>query len=157
MNAQLVPQVGTDAPDFTLFDQSGVAHNIAEYKGRWLVMYFYPKDDTPGCTKQACTFRDDIQQFRTLGAQVVGISVDRDTSHAQFAKKYALPFTLLADVEAKVATRYGSLRNLGLLRFAQRNTFLIDPQGKIAQVYINVDPIMNAKQVVSDLKGLQNK
>jgi thioredoxin-dependent peroxiredoxin len=156
-NAQPLPQIGASAPDFTLIDQTGVARSSSEYRGRWLITYFYPKDDTPGCTKQACTFRDGVAQLQGLDAQVVGISVDTSASHAQFAKKYSLPFALLADTQGKVAERYGSLRNFGPIKFAKRNTFLIDPQGKIAKVYIGVDPELNVKQVVDDLKSLQNK
>jgi peroxiredoxin Q/BCP len=149
------PNADQPAPDFSLPDQHGKLHQLADYHGKWLVLYFYPKDDTPGCTKQACTFRDDIVSLRKLGAEVVGVSVDDSASHAEFAKKYKLPFPLLADPQGDVAARYGSITNLVMLKFAKRNTFLIDPQGKIAKVYLAADAARNSAQVIADLTVLQ--
>ena len=122
------PKVGQQAPDFRLLDQNGKTHTLTDFRGKWLVLYFYPKDDTPGCTEQACKFRDDLHKLTALGAQVVGVSVDDTASHTEFAKKYNLPFPLLADNKAETAARYDSLTNLGIIKFAKRNTFLIDPQ-----------------------------
>ena len=150
-----LPKTGQAAPDFKLSDQHGKSHQLSDYRGKWLVLYFYPKDDTPGCTKQACTFRDDIVVLRKLGAEVVGVSVDNADSHAEFAKKYHLPFPLLADQHGAVAERYGSLSNFVMLKFAKRNTFLIDPQGKIAKVYLSADAGRNSEQVITDLTALQ--
>lgn len=149
------PKAGEPAPDFRLGDQNGKVHTLADYRGKWLVLYFYPKDDTPGCTEQACKFRDDLHQLTALGAQVVGVSVDDTASHAQFAKKYSLPFPLLADTKAEVAQRYGSLSNLWIVKFAKRNTFLIDPQGRIAKVYFSASTSRNSIEVIEDLKKLK--
>ena len=151
------PQVGAAAPNFVLIDQSGNRRAIEDFRGRWLVLYFYPKDDTPGCTEEACTFRDDLQQLTVLGAQIVGVSVDDTLSHAAFAKKYRLPFPLLSDEKGEVAARYGSLRNLGLLKIAKRNTFLIDPQGKVTRVYLSASTSRNSQEIIADLKKLTGK
>ncbi|MBI5751112.1 MAG: peroxiredoxin [Hydrogenophilales bacterium] len=148
------PQPGQAAPDFNLPDQRGKLHRPADYRGKWLVLYFYPKDDTPGCTKQACAFRDDIFTLRKLGAEVVGVSVDDTASHAEFAKKYSLPFPLLADQQGATAERYGSLAKLVVMKFAKRNTFLIDPQGLVAKVYLSAEAGRNSEQVIADLKAL---
>ncbi len=148
-------KIGQPAPDFSLPDQQGVIHSLADFKGRWLVLYFYPKDDTPGCTKQACTFQHDLQALDTMGATVIGISVDNTDSHDQFAKKYGLDFPLLADTDAEVTARYKSLINMGVTKMAKRNTFLIDPQGEIAQIYLSANPKQNAADVIKDLKELQ--
>ncbi len=118
-------------------------------------LYFYPKDDTPGCTKEACSFRDDLQQLEKLGAKVVGISEDDADSHARFAQKYHLPFPLLADKDGSVADSYGALTNLGLVKFAKRYTFLIDPQGKIAKVYEKVDTSRHSQEIILDLQHLK--
>ncbi|HUL41929.1 MAG TPA: peroxiredoxin [Burkholderiales bacterium] len=151
------PKAGEPAPDFSLPDQNGTVHSLRDFSGKWLVLYFYPKDDTPGCTQQACTFRDDLQQLTAMGAQVVGVSVDDSASHAAFARKYHLPFPLLADKNGDTAKRYGSILNLGIIKFAKRNTFLISPQGKIAKVYLSADTSRNSKQVIEDLKLLAAK
>ena len=148
-------EVGQSAPDFKLADQHGKMHSLSDFHGKWLALYFYPKDDTPGCTKQACTFRDGLQELADLGAEVIGISVDDTNSHADFAKKYHLQFPLLADTAAEIAARYHSLINLGIVKFARRNTFLIDPQGKIARIYLSASAAQNSKEVIKDLKQLQ--
>lgn len=146
---------GQPAPDFKLADQNGQMHSLADFKGQWLALYFYPKDDTPGCTRQACAFQDDFQQLKMLDAEVIGISVDSISSHHDFAHKFGLQFPLLADTTAQVSARYHSLINLGILKFAQRNTFLIDPFGKIAKVYLSVSAAHNSSQIVADLKQLK--
>lgn len=152
-----LPKPGEAAPDFELPDQHGVTHGLKEYAGKWLVLYFYPKDDTPGCTQEACAFRDDLHQIEAIGAKVVGISVDDSDSHAEFAKKYHLPFPLLADKSTTVAARYGALLNLGVFKVAKRYTFLIDPQGKIAKVYEKVETSKHSKEIIDDLKALTTK
>ncbi len=152
-----LPKVGEAAPDFDLADQDGVRHTLQEFAGKWLVLYFYPKDDTPGCTQEACAFRDDLHKLTGLGAQVVGISVDDSSSHAEFAKKYHLPFPLLADRSAAVAARYGALMDLGLFRFAKRYTFLIDPEGKVARVYVKVETSKHSQEIIEDLQQLTRK
>lgn len=152
-----LPKVGEAAPDFELPDQNGVKHSLKEFSGNWLVLYFYPKDDTPGCTQEACAFRDDLHKLTAMGAQVVGISVDDSSSHAEFAKKYHLPFPLLADKSTEVAARYGALMNLWLFKIAKRYTFLIDPQGGIAKVYEKVDTSRHSQEIIEDLKQLTTK
>ena len=151
------PQPGQVAPAFALPDQTNKTHALADYAGKWVVLYFYPRDDTPGCTQQACAFRDDLHKLTGLGAQVLGISVDDSASHAAFATRYSLPFPLLADTRAEVAQRYGALRNLGLIKFAKRYTFLIDPESKIARVYLKVDTSRHSQEIIDDLKGLQGR
>jgi len=149
-----LPKEGEPAPGFTLPDQTGKMRGIEDFRGKWLVLYFYPKDDTPGCTEEACTFRDDLHKLTALGAEIVGVSVDDTLSHAAFARKYHLPFPLLSDENGGVAARYGSLRNFGFLKIAKRNTFLIDPQGKVARVYLSVSTSRNSQEVIEDLKKL---
>jgi len=153
--ANEMPKVGQNAPDFSLPDQDGKQHKLTDYSGKWLVLYFYPKDDTPGCTQQACSFRDDLHQLTALGAVVAGVSVDDSSSHAAFAKKYKLPFPLLADKNGEVANRYGALLNLGLFKVARRYTFLINPQGKISKVYTKVETSRHSKEIIDDLKLLR--
>ena len=150
-----LPQVGQVAPSFRLQDQHGHWQTPADHKGRWLVMYFYPKDFTGGCTTQVCTFRDDIAKLRQAGADVVGVSLDNITSHQAFAEKYHVPFPLLSDADSKVASTYGVLTSQGNVHYAKRTTFLIDPQGKIAKVYQDVDPEKNSSQVLADLATLK--
>lgn len=150
------PAVGAPAPAFHLQDQSGVWHSLAEYRGRWLVLYFYPKDATPGCTTQACEFRDDIFAFQQLGAVIVGVSVDDVASHKAFASDQSLPFDLLADSAKETATAYGVLHNaLGIMEIAARETFIIDPQGRVAKHYASVDPKGHSRTVLADLKSLR--
>ena len=149
-----LPEVGKPAPDFNLPDQNGKQHALQDFRGKWLVLYFYPKDDTPGCTQEACAFRDDLSQISELGAQVVGVSVDDSNSHAEFAKKYHLPFPLLADKTTETAARYGALMNLGFMKIARRYTFVIDPQGNIGKVYLSVETSRHSKDIIEDLQKL---
>ena len=150
-----IPQVGEVAPTFHLQDQNGHWRAPADFPGQWLVVYFYPKDFTPGCTAEVCTFRDDVAKLRRVGAEVVGVSLDDVKSHAGFAAKYHVPFPLLADADRKVATSYGVLTEHLGMHYAKRTTFLIDPQGKVAKVYVDVDPEKNSGQVMSDLATLK--
>ena len=151
----MMPKVGAAAPAFRLQDQNGHWRSPADYHGHWLVLYFYPKDFTPGCTTEVCTFRDDIQSLRKAGADVVGVSLDDAKSHAEFAAKYHVPFPLLADTERQAATAYGVLSSMVGIHYAKRTTFLIDPAGKIAKVYVDVDPKANSGQVLADLAVLK--
>ena len=144
---------GDRAPAMTVATSDGQTLNLAS-PGKPLVLYFYPKDDTPGCTKEACSFRDDLGHLEKLGAKVVGVSVDDSQSHAQFARKYHLPFPLLADTDGKVADSYGALRNLGLVKIARRYTFLINPRGDIAKTYLKVDTSRHSQEIIDDLKRL---
>lgn len=152
-----VPAVGSVAPDFALPDQVGRIVRLADYRGKWVVLYFYPKDDTPGCTEEACAFRDDIAKLSRLGAQILGVSVDDTASHAAFAKKYSLPFPLLADTGAATAGRYGAVLDLWVTKRAKRYTFLIDPQGRIARVYLKVDTSRHSGEIIEDLQRLAGK
>lgn len=149
------PQAGDAAPAFRLQDQNGHWRTPADFHGRWLVLYFYPKDFTPGCTTEVCTFRDDIAKLRKAGAEVVGVSLDDVKSHAEFAAKYHVPFPLLSDADRSVATAYGVLSSHLGMHYARRTTFLVDPQGKVAKVYVDVDPEKNSAQVLGDLTGLK--
>ncbi len=146
--------VGMKAPDFRLADAQGEMRRLTDWQGKWVILYFYPKDDTPGCTKEACHFRDDIQQIRALGGEVVGISVDTVASHAGFAHKHRLPFPLLADTTGQVADAYGALLNMLVFQVAKRTTFVIDPQGTIAEIYSNVNPDGHSQVIINDLKRL---
>ncbi len=146
---------GSAAPDFALQDQDGRIRRLGDYAGRWLVLYFYPRDDTPGCTREACRFRDDIGVLGELDAAVVGVSIDDTRSHADFARKYRLPFPLLSDPGGNTARAYGSLLNLGIVRFARRHTFIIAPDGRIAARFDKVDPAHHAEQVAHALRSMQ--
>jgi peroxiredoxin Q/BCP len=154
-DAPSVPRAGAQAPAFSLPDQAGKPRSLAEFRGKWVVLYFYPADDTPGCTEQACKFRDDIFALGQLGAQVVGVSLDDSASHAQFAKKYSLPFPLLADRGGAVTKRYGALPEGS--RYANRYTYLIDAEGKVAKIYTSVDTSRHSVEVIADLKRLSKK
>ena len=150
-------QVGDFAPDFSLEDVAGQKRTLKEFAGHYTVLYFYPKDNTPGCTKEACLFRDDIAQLEKLGAKVVGISVDTAKSHGEFSKKHKLPFPLLADTDGKVAASYQALNNFFIFKIAKRHTFLIDPQGRIARIYRSVDVSKHSQQIIDDLKMLESR
>ena len=150
---------GKIAPDFELADQDGKFHKLSDYRGQWTLIYFYPKDDTPGCTKEACAIRDMMPDFKKLKLQVFGISVDSVKSHKKFEEKYDLPFTLLADENKKVVEQYGvwgqkkfmGREYMGTLR----TSFLINPDGEIAKIYDGVKPEVHAEEVLEDLKKLK--
>ncbi len=146
------PMAGSDAPSFNLQDQNGDWHTLESYQGQWLAIYFYPKDDTPGCTKEACNFRDNIYAFKAIDAAVVGISVDDVESHKEFSDKYNLPFTILADENYETTKAYGVLKDYKLLKLASRQSFLVDPEGKIAKHYGDVDPDTHTDEVLTDIK-----
>lgn len=152
-----MPKVGSRAPDFTLPDQEGKEHTLAEYAGKWVLLYFYPKDDTPGCTIEACAFRDQFKDFETIGAVVLGVSVDSVASHKKFAATYALPFTLLSDGYKEVVGTYGVFgekKFMGRIYMGtNRTSFLIDPAQHIAKVYEKVKPEAHAAEVIADLRA----
>jgi peroxiredoxin Q/BCP len=148
-------KIGDDAPSFTLPDSQGNQINSNDFKGKWIVLYFYPKDDTPGCTAEACHFRDDFKLLESLGAKVIGISIDDSFSHKKFAEKYNLPFPLLSDASGEVASRYGALNNFLVIKLAKRYTYLINPQGKIAKIYLSVDTSKHSQEIIDDLKVLK--
>lgn len=147
--------IGDAAPEFDLIDQYKKPHKLGDYAGKWVVLYFYPKDDTPGCTTEACNFRDDIFKIRALNAEVLGVSLDSAESHAKFAEKHGLPFSLLSDADTEVTTKYGCLTSMGPLKYAKRHTFIIDPQGKLAKIYRDVKPKKHAGEVIAELQNLQ--
>jgi peroxiredoxin Q/BCP len=148
--------VGDMAPGFDLTDQQGRQHSLPDYRGQWLVLYFYPKDDTPGCTKEACSLRDEFAAFRQLDVTVLGVSLDDTDSHAAFAKKYRLPFPLLSDTGGKVAKAYGSLGGFGPIRYARRHTFIIDPDGRIARVWRKVNPAVHSSELLEAFNALRS-
>lgn len=152
--------VGKQAPSFALRDQNGRTHKLEDYLGSWLVIYFYPKDNTPGCTKEACSFRDLYDVFKDQGINVLGISKDSISSHANFTDRYSLPFPLLSDPEHKIIEKYGAWQektSFGNTYFGTaRVTYIIDPKGKIARAYPKVNPINHAAEVKAflDKQGL---
>ncbi|MBI2969802.1 MAG: peroxiredoxin [Gammaproteobacteria bacterium] len=150
-------KTGEPAPAFELIDQYNKPHRLGDYAGRWVVLYFYPKDDTPGCTTEACNFRDDILEVQELGAVILGVSLDSTESHAKFAEKHGLPFPLLSDSGGRVAEQYGCLTSIGPLKFAKRETFIIAPDGRIAHAYPDVKPEKHSQEVIADLKTLQSR
>lgn len=145
-------EVGNMAPDFSLVDQNSKTHTLSEYKGSWVVIYFYPKDDTPGCTKEACEFRDNIEIINKLKAKVFGISLDDTESHKKFAEKYSLPFPLLSDNDGKVAEKYDSFGSFVGFKYASRHTFIINPSGEIHKIYKSVNPSTHAKEIIKELE-----
>lgn len=146
------------APDFALKDSEGAEHTLADYKGKWVVLYFYPKDDTPGCTTEACGMRDARDDLMALGAEVIGVSRDDAASHEKFKAKYNLNFTLLSDPDAKTMEAYGAW---GKKMFGKegvlRKTFIIDPAGQVVKVYGRVTPDGHGDQVVQEIKALIGK
>lgn len=148
-------KIGQIAPSIQLPDQGGKTLELKDYKGQWVLVYFYPKDDTPGCTKEACQFRDNFPKFKKLKAVILGISVDSVKKHEKFVAKYELPFTLLADENKEVVNKYGvwaeksmyGRKYMGTLR----TSFLVDPAGKIAKIYEGVKPERHAEEVLEDL------
>ena len=147
-------QVGQPAPDFQLQDQYGDCHQLADFADQWLAIYFYPKDDTPGCTTEACNFRDNFYAFRAIGAAVVGISLDDVASHREFSDKYRLPFTILADTDGATASAFGVLRDMKVFKVARRESFLINPDGIVVKHYPKVDPDTHTQDVLADIKKL---
>ncbi len=148
------PAVGEPAPDFELPDQERQLHSLEDYRDSWVVLYFYPKDETPGCTTEACEFRDNIFAYRKLNAQIIGVSLDDVESHSKFAENHSLPFPLLADTEGTVAEAYGVKTQKFGFTMANRETFIIDPQGDIAKHYADVDPETHSAEVLADLAAL---
>ena len=149
-------QEGNLAPPFTLSDQKGEMISLSNFKGKsWVVLYFYPKDDTPGCTKEACDFRDNLIQIQQLDATVLGISVDSVKSHKKFSDKFNLNFQILSDSEYKVTRQYGVLTQFMGARLANRSTFIIDPEGIIRKIFPLVDPTDHAREILLEMKKLK--
>ncbi len=152
-----VPEVGTTAPDFSLPSENGTPVSLKDYRSKWVVLYFYPKDFTSGCTIEAHNFQRDQDQYAKKNAVVLGVSVDSADSHKKFCAKEGLNFKLLADTEHKVSSQYGSVMNFGVTQIAARHTFIIDPEGKIARAYTSVDPNKHSEEVLAALDELQRK
>ncbi len=158
MRSMKIPAPGAKAPDFTLVDQDGKKHSLSDHAGKWVLLYFYPKDDTPGCTIEACTIRDQFKDFKKIKASVIGVSTDTVASHKKFATAYDLPFTLLADEHKEVVGKYGVFREKKLYGRTYmgtvRSSFLINPKGVVAKMYEKVKPEKHAAEVLADLKEL---
>jgi len=150
-------KVGNKVPDFTLKDQDGTTHRLSDYKGKPVVLYFYPKDDTPGCTKEACSFRDNFDTFKRKGIEVLGISIDDEKSHTKFREKYNLPFALLADADKKVVEKYGVWveKNMyGKKKWGTaRKTFLINENGRLKHIFNQVKTDIHAQEVLDVMSG----
>jgi thioredoxin-dependent peroxiredoxin len=156
-SSSTMPQVGQKAPDFTLPSQKGTPVSLDSYRGKWVVLYFYPKDMTPGCTLEAHNFEQDLSRYQAANAAIVGVSVDSVDSHKQFCTKDSLTFTLLSDTDKKVVAEYGSLGNYAGFKIAKRNTFLINPEGKIVKVWTKVDPAHHSQEVLAALHGMEKQ
>ena len=152
INANEELSAGMSAPDFTLLDQNNVKRSLADFKGEWVVLYFYPKDDTPGCTTEACSFRDNIEIINKLNTNILGVSVASQESHKEFSEKYSLPFPILADVNGEVAKKYDSYGSFVGFKYASRHTFIINPSGMIHKVYKKVNPSKHASEIIEELK-----
>lgn len=152
--ALAAPGAGQQAPEFRLQDQNNRWHELEDYRGQWVVLFFYPKADTPGCTTEACEFRDNIFAFEDKGAVVMGISLDDVQSQKEFADKYHLPYPLLSDARQETASAYGVLTKFGSMSVAARQTFVINPDGQVAKHYARVDPKTHSKQVLADLGNM---
>lgn len=148
------PAAGQPAPEFRLQDQNGEWHTLEKHRGKWITLYFYPKDDTPGCTTEACAFRDNIFAYDEIGAVILGISLDDVESHAAFAEKYSLPFSILADTDKSTAKAYGVYTKIVAFEMAKRETFLINPEGVIVKHYPKVNPDKHSEEVLADLREL---
>jgi peroxiredoxin Q/BCP len=155
LRAEEPPAAGSSAPEFTLSTQEGNTVNLRDFRGKWVVLYFYPKDMTPGCTIEAHNFQRDLAQYDKRNAVILGVSVDNVDSHKQFCAKESLTFKLLADTSHEVTAKYGSVRQMGPATIAARNTFLIDPKGVIRKVYIGVKPQPHSEEVLAALAELQ--
>src|SRR4029077_11207396 len=152
---QTQPTTGTAAPDFKLTSGDGNQVSLKDYRGKWIVLYFYPKDFTSGCTMEAHNFQRDLAKYEQAGAVVLGVSVDTAQSHKEFCAKEGLNFKLLADPDAKVSTQYGSVMDYKGSKLAARNTFIINPKGEVAKVYTGVKPTEHSEQVLKDLAELK--
>jgi peroxiredoxin Q/BCP len=149
------PEAGKPAPNFSLTTGDGSQVSLKDYRGKWVVLYFYPKDFTSGCTMEAHNFQRDLAKYEEAGAVVLGVSVDTAQSHKDFCAKEGLNFKLLADPDAKVSTEYGSIMDYKGTKLAARNTFIINPKGEIAKVYTGVKPAEHSDQVLKDLAELK--
>jgi thioredoxin-dependent peroxiredoxin len=154
---QGVPSAGNSAPDFSLTTNEGKPASLKDYRGKWVVLYFYPKDFTSGCTIEARNFQKDLTKFEEANAVILGVSVDSAESHKDFCAKEGLNFKLLSDSDAAVSTKYGSVKEYNGAKLSARNTFIIDPEGKIAKVYTGVKPDVHSGEVLAELAKLQKR
>jgi peroxiredoxin Q/BCP len=154
---QRIPQVGQMAPSFNLPSQDSSDISLESLRGKWVVLYFYPKDMTPGCTIEAHNFQQDLPKYAQLNAVIVGVSVDSTSSHKDFCAQQGLQFKLLSDQEKKVTAEYGSLGDYMGIKIAKRNTFLINPQGQIVKVWTAVDPTVHSQEVLTALATIEKK
>jgi len=156
-SSRTIPQAGSAAPEFSLPSQDGTVIRLKDYAGKWVVLYFYPKDFTSGCTVEAHNFQRDQAEFAKRNAVILGVSVDTADSHRKFRAKEGLNFKLLADTSHQVSKQYGSLMNFGVAQISARNTFLIDPQGRIARAFASVNPARHSAEVLSAIDALQSQ
>jgi peroxiredoxin Q/BCP len=152
---KMQPQTGLPAPDFNLTSNDGSSVSLKDYRGKWVVLYFYPKDFTSGCTMEARNFQHDLARFAPLNAIVLGVSVDTAESHKEFCAKEGLNFKLLADPEGKVSQQYGSTMEYNGQKLSARNTFIINPKGEIARVFIGVKPAGHSEEILKALTDMQ--
>jgi peroxiredoxin Q/BCP len=157
LSAKSMPVSGAEAPDFSLSSQDGTQVSLKDFRGKWVVLYFYPKDFTSGCTIEAHNFQRDQAEFARRNAVILGVSVDSAESHKNFCAKEGLNFKLLADTSHQVSKRYGSLMNFGVAQISARNTFLIDPQGKIARAFSSVNPSRHSAEMLAAIDELEKK
>ena len=150
-----MPAVGTNAPTFNLTTNEGKQASLSDFKGKWVVLYFYPKDFTGGCTLEAHNFQRDLSKYDAVNAVILGVSVDTAESHKSFCAKEGLNFKLLSDSDAKVSEQYGSVMEYNGMKLSARNTFIIDPQGKVVKVFAKVNPTVHSEEVLAALASLQ--
>jgi peroxiredoxin Q/BCP len=150
-----MPAVGTRAPTFNLTTNEGKQASLSDFKGKWVVLYFYPKDFTGGCTLEAHNFQRDLSKYDAVNAVILGVSVDTAESHKSFCAKEGLNFKLLSDSDAKVSEQYGSVMEYNGMKLSARNTFIIDPQGKVVKVFAKVNPTVHSEEVLAALASLQ--
>ncbi|MDA7700460.1 peroxiredoxin [Methylophilaceae bacterium] len=153
----MINLLNKEATSFVLMGSDSKYTSLKSFEGYWLVIFFYPKDDTPGCTKEACHFRDNYSLIKSMGASIIGISLDDSASHKKFTAKHNLPFILLSDPQGIVAEAYGALFKFFCIKLAKRHSFIIDPKGLIRKEYRSVNPLTHSNQIIEDLKVLQSQ
>ncbi len=145
------------APEFERQGSNGKTHRLKDYRGKWVILYFYPKDNTPGCTMESCRLRDNFNEIRRLNGVILGINTDSPQSHQLFIEKHQLPFTLLSDSNGEISRQYGCLFKLGPIKFCKRHSFIIDPEGNLAKIYRQVSPAKHADEIIAFLQHANRK